>query len=259
MRKVLAITFGAVVAALALPVPEVSAQSRDWVVNFGVSGVYRPTYMGSDETKLVPKPLLDIKWRNTIEVEDYDIKFNVFSGRHHKIGLILSYDEGRVDNSSSNSRTKNVHNVDPTAMAGMFASYFFGTWKFDFRMQQDVVGASHTNGGYIAQTSVMYGARVAPEATFMIGPRVTYGSDEYMQSYFGVNTVDARRSGLARYNAGAGIRDYAIVGQFNYDITARWVAVMSLEYSALQGDAKGSPMAVEDVYGAVGLGLKYKF
>lgn len=260
MGKITSVGFAAIGALVAMQMSAASAQqNKDFAVSFGVAGVYRPVYMGSDSTEFTARPLIDINWRNTIEIEDYDLKINAFAGRHFKAGLIFSYDEGRQDNSSGNANTKKVHNVDATAMGGVFASYFFDTWKFDFRLQQDVVSGNNTNGGFIAQGSVMYGARITRESTFMIGPRITYGSEDYMQSYYGVTSADATRSGFTRFTPSAGIRDFAIVGKFNYDITPRWIAVVTAEYAALQGDAKDSPMSRQDAYGSVSMGVKYKF
>ena len=251
---------GVVAGFLALLSAAAFAQSsKDFSVGVGVAGVYRPVFMGSDRDETTARPLLDIKWRNAIEVEDYDMRINVYAGRHYRFGMILSYDEGRSSTESSNAQTKSVHSVDPTAMGGVFASYFFDTWKFDFRLQQDIINGNGTNGGFYAQAGVVYGAKVSPESKFTIGPRITYGSEDYMQSYFGVTAADARKSGMNRFTPSAGLRDAAIVGKFTYDITRNWVAVISLEYATLMGDAKDSPLSRSDTYGVTSMGIMYKF
>ena len=251
---------GVVAGFLALAsVPAMAQSSKDFSVAVGAAGVYRNVFKGSDRDETTVKPLLDIKWRNAIEVEDYDMRINVYAGRHYKLGVILSYDEGRSSAVTSDARTSRIHSVDPTAMGGIFASYFFDTWKFDFRLQQDIINGSSTNGGYFAQAGVAFGAKISPEAKFTVGPRFTYGSDDYMQAYHGVTAADTARTGIKRFTPSAGMRDAAFVGKFTYDITRNWIAMLSLEYGALMGDAKDSPLTKSDTFGVASMGMMYKF
>jgi outer membrane scaffolding protein for murein synthesis (MipA/OmpV family) len=74
----------------------------------------------------------------------------------------------------------------------------------------------------------------------------TWASESYMSDYFGVDSADARRSGLDRHNADAGIKDVSLGLSLGYDITPNWQVSLLGRYARLLGDAADSPI-VDDV------------
>ncbi len=94
----------------------------------------------------------------------------------------------------------------------------------------------------------------------MFGATVTYGSDSYTQTYFGVDASDSAASGLPVFGAKAGIRDFAISSKLVRSFSPKWHLVGGVVYSRLQEDAADSP--VVDIRGSqdrlvAGLGLIY--
>ena len=67
-----------------------------------------------------------------------------------------------------------------------------------------------------------------------------------MQTYFGVSTGDARRSGLKRYDADAGIKDIGINLAANWIITQNWSVMGIVSYTQLLGDASNDSPIVDE-------------
>lgn len=67
-----------------------------------------------------------------------------------------------------------------------------------------------------------------------------------MQTYFGVSAGDARRSGLDRYNADAGIKDIGINLGANWIITQNWSVMGIASYTQLLGDASNDSPVVDE-------------
>ena len=66
-----------------------------------------------------------------------------------------------------------------------------------------------------------------------------------MQSYFGVDSSDASRSGLDEYDADAGFKDVGVNAMLSYLITPRWDVTGIAAYRRLVGDAEDSPVTEE--------------
>jgi outer membrane scaffolding protein for murein synthesis (MipA/OmpV family) len=96
--------------------------------------------------------------------------------------------------------------------------------------------------------------------TLSIGATVTYGSSDYMQTYFGVDSNNAARSGLSQFSAGSDLRDVRIPVMAIYSLSPNWHLSGGLIYSRLLGDASDSPVvddrgSSDQLY--AGLGVAY--
>jgi outer membrane scaffolding protein for murein synthesis (MipA/OmpV family) len=86
----------------------------------------------------------------------------------------------------------------------------------------------------------------------LIAALVSYASDDYMETYFGVNAENSVRSNLPghdalpEYKADAGIRDVGLLAVLQYNLNNNWGLSGLLKYSCLIGDAADSPL-VDDI------------
>ena len=97
-------------------------------------------------------------------------------------------------------------------------------------------------------------------STLSVGASLTYGDSDYTETYFGVDAVDAGRSGLRQFDADAGIRDVRVPLMAMFSFSESWHLVGGVIYTRLLGDAADSP--VTDDRGSenqffAGLGLAY--
>jgi len=87
----------------------------------------------------------------------------------------------------------------------------------------------------------------------------TLASDDYMESFFGVDKKQSADSGYKKYKAKAGIKDVNISISAGYPITNRWRLGGKAEYKRLLGDAADSPIVDDKNQFLAGFGLYYHF
>jgi outer membrane scaffolding protein for murein synthesis (MipA/OmpV family) len=104
---------------------------------------------------------------------------------------------------------------------------------------QDV---SDEHEGFLFAASAKYFQPVSRPLTLTAGITLTYGSSDYMQTYFGVDANNAARSGLTQFSAGSGIRDIKFPLLAIYSLSPKWHLTGGAVISILTGDASDSPV-----------------
>lgn len=96
-----------------------------------------------------------------------------------------------------------------------------------------------------------------------VGPRATWGSEDYMQTYFGVSASEAAAPGssLSEYDIGAGFQSVGISARASYDLTESTTLHIQGGWERLIGDAADSPIVEEGDANqfSIGAGLSYEF
>jgi outer membrane protein len=110
--------------------------------------------------------------------------------------------------------------------------------RADFSFRHDVTGA---HDGYVLGASA---SGWTPTPFFLLGgfASVTWGSDAYMDTYFGVEPSGSAASGLPAFNAQAGARDVAAGLVAIIPVNDRMLAGAGVLYSRLLNDAADSPI-----------------
>ncbi len=81
---------------------------------------------------------------------------------------------------------------------------------------------------------------------FRGGVESTYASEDYMEEYFGIDSSDASRSGLDRFDADDGIKDFGLNIGLTYKFTDSWSTTGSASYKRLLSDAEDSPVTDDE-------------
>jgi outer membrane protein len=209
-----------------------------------------PDYMGSDDytAGIAPTGLLKFgKSERFARLLATELSVNVLDSRNWNLGPVLNYRFPRDD--VEDIVISHMRDIDGTVEAGVFAGW---TWigeddprhRFTTSVQflQDVAGEHE---GYLVSASARYFQPVTLPLTLSIGATLTYGSSDYMQTYFGVDSDNAARSGLPEFSASSGMRDVRIPMMAIYSLSPKWHIAGGLIYSRLVGDASDSPVVDE--------------
>jgi outer membrane protein len=86
---------------------------------------------------------------------------------------------------------------------------------------------------------------VARPVTMAAGAALTWGSDNYMDTYFSVSPPDAQRSGLPIFAASSGVRDVRGWVMAMFHMSRNWHLGAGVLYLRLVGDASDSPIVSE--------------
>ncbi|MQP64925.1 hypothetical protein GE253_06145 [Niveispirillum sp. SYP-B3756] len=233
-------------------------KQRDWQVRLGILGAAMPDYEGSDDYRFRPFPDIEITYGNTFFLDRRGVGANLIKSGPLTAGVTLGYDGGRKER--RNRALRGLGNVGDTAVAGAFANYQVGRWMLTADVNTDLLGDGHD--GTTADLGFSYVLRPTKQMMIIIGPSVTWASDNYMQSYFGIDAAQATRAGRAVYRAEAGFKDAGLLGLGTYELTRNWSLTGVAAYTRLLGDAADSPLVDRD--GSAnqffcGVGVSYSF
>ncbi|MFN0303846.1 MAG: MipA/OmpV family protein [Burkholderiales bacterium] len=222
----------------------------------GLAAIAARRYQGSDEHRYMVLPLLDYQWRSGwFAGTSNGIGFN-FSGRPDiSYGLRATADLGRKENRSA--ALAGLGNINPRPEFGGFFNYGIGR---DIVLTSSLrYGAGDDRQGLLLDLGAVYSIRLAPQWRIGLGVAGTYANTEYTQTYFGIDSAQAGRSGYAPYSPGAGVRDVRANVALSYQLSPKMTLTGALSAVSLQGDAKRSPLVRDSrtVNAIVGVGYAF--
>lgn len=231
---------------------DAEADKRKWSLSIGLGGGVSPDYEGSNDYGFGFGPNISATWRNTIFYRGKSLGVNIIRQKNLKAGLIAARAAKRKED--DNDKLEGLGDVDGGIEVGGFVSYKNNSWRYMAEGRQEV-DSGHE--GALLELSVGKNLPLATPLVFVeIG--TTLASDDYMESFFGVDSQQSANSGLKKYNAGAGIKDVNLSISAGYPLTDRWRVAVMVEYKRLLGDAADSPIVDDKNQFVAGLGLTYR-
>ena len=229
---------------------------REWTVELGIGVGVVPEYPGADEHEAVALPLVEIRWGDLLFLSATEgFGFNFARGRNLRLGVALTYNEGRDED--DNDRLRGLGDVEDTIEFGGFAEYaFLDSFTARAGIRQDIFGEHE---GALVDVGLGYRARLGEGLDVALGGGARWASDDYMRSFFGVSSAQSARSRFAAFRADLGFLDVGLGGTLTYDLTARWFARGTAGLAVLLGDAADSPISDSDTQFSAGLALGYRY
>jgi outer membrane protein len=224
---------------------------RRWSLSLGVAGGVSPDYEGSNDYETGFGPNFSLAWRDTIFYKGKSLGANIINKKNFKAGPVLSWTSGRDDD--DNDKLDGLGDVDSSIEAGGFVAYRNKPFRFRMEARQDV--DSGHEGALVELSAGTTLPLKKPLVFAALG--TTWASDDYMESFFGVDSKQSANSGLKKYKAEAGIKDVKIFVTAGYPITNRWRIGGKVEYKRLVGDAADSPIVDDENQFTAGFGLSY--
>jgi outer membrane scaffolding protein for murein synthesis (MipA/OmpV family) len=225
----------------------------DWNVIVAAGAMYQPKYEGSDEYELVPFPMVSATiGRLTISPGGLDV--DVLEANGFKVSAKGGFEMGGGREEDDSPHLKGLGDIDAGAVIGTKVSYETGPVEFHASVDKTIGGSDGLIGVVGANVSHHYNAFI-----FSAGASATFADENYMQTYFGVTTVQSARSGLRQYQAGAGLKRYDIEASVTYMATENWLIRGQVSVGFLAGDAKDSPIVRKDVQPSGMLFVGYRF
>jgi outer membrane protein len=214
-------------------------------VGLGVGTV--PDYEGSDTNEGTVAPFGRYNWASgrylslggTANAERAArLKMNLLTkDSAWELGPVLQYRMKRDD--VDNNRVDKMKDVDAATEAGAYLG-----WKAD-RLSLSttyVTDVSDEHSGDVWYFNGYYEIPVDEQFRLSLGAYTTWASDDYMETYFGVDGKDAARSGFPKYKASSGFKDAGmlLIGQYKFNQT--WGVAGVVNYTRMLNDAEDSPL-----------------
>ena len=232
---------------------------KDWSVTIGAGGLYSPDYEGSDDYEFRALPYLAVTYQDWLSFSVPEgLKIAFLNADGFKAGVLAGYRFDR--DAGDNIALAGWGDVDGAIELGAFAEYRQGPIRVELDVRQDVSGAHE---GTVAKLSARYATRIAG-AMFSVGPQLTWASDDYTQTYFGITPAQAASAVLvyAPYQADGGIKDYGLSATVVVPLDDQWSVTGLASVNWLTGDAADSPIVAvqgSETQFMAGLFVGYRF
>ncbi|MCG8695500.1 MAG: MipA/OmpV family protein [Minwuiales bacterium] len=205
-----------------------------------------PDYEGSEDYEFVAGPLLRVqRGPQFVALRGLKLTSNVLPEPNWRFGPVLNYRGERDD--VDNDAVDDLSDVDAAFEIGLTAGYEAplagGMAGVNVEYLVDVTDG---HDGWLLTPSVDYGGPISQRLRGSVELSTTYASDDYMQSYFGINAGDAARSGLSQFNADEGFKDVGLSGALFYSLTDRWSVGALGSWTLLVDDAADSPVTDDE-------------
>ncbi len=248
-----------------------AGERSDWKIRIGIGAKYDTKYEGSDEMEAQALPLIDITWKDLVFLNAREgLGVHVYDDHNLAVSVGVGYAPGRDESDSNDLR--GMGDIDGAAAANLKVNYDFGPLK-------PYLGASVHFGGSdgtlveagvkgIVPFALLTGRMNSQDmgddglkgpALLKLGISVTWADDNYMESYFGVNSTQSLTSGYARYHAESGFKSVDFEVGVIYPFAGNWAVIAQGGYSQLSGDAADSPIVKDDGRFSGRLFLSHRF
>lgn len=215
---------------------------------FGLGIGSYPEYLGSDDAAIGVAPFGRYSFgeQRYASLEVNYATINLLENRNWRAGPAGMYRFGRED--VDDPIVDRLPDIEGTFELGGFISY--ENVGSDPRERWSV-GASFTHGvtgdndGYTIAASARRWMPVGEFAALGFYAGTTYGSSDYMDTFFSVSPAGAADSGLSVFEAESGVRDVRLSVVYVQPLSRTWLVGGGLMFSRLLNDAADSPIVSE--------------
>jgi outer membrane protein len=241
------------------PPPEPSRFGRieqklaDWHVVLGGGAIIAPKYEGSDEFKIMPVPFVMATFRDTVTIDPTGANIAVYDQGPFALSARLGYEMGRKEDDSDHLR--GLGDVGMGATVGAKAAVKFGPAEIFAQLDKTIGGSD----GLLGTVGIEVTQPLSRSLVIGASASAVFADENYMQAYFGVTPEQSARSGLARYDAGAGLKRTDFSVSATYMLNENWMVRGQAGVGILVGDAADSPVVVDKLQPSGMLLVGYRF
>ncbi|PWK75512.1 MipA/OmpV family protein [Aminobacter sp. AP02] len=215
--------------------------SGDWYLTLGATGMVRPSFEGSKSYMLSALPIVSLGKAGP------ELRY---SSRNDNISLALIDDgvvragvAGKINfGRDADDELQGLADIPWGGELGGFFEFYPTDWM---RARAELRHGIRSHNGFVADIAVDAFHDVAPNVRVSGGPRVSFASADYFETYYGVNAQQSAASGLGQYDPGSGINSVGVGGAIGWKATDNVVASLFTEYSRLMGPAGDSTIVKE--------------
>lgn len=230
-----------------------SAQER--ATNRTVVGgavIYAPAYQGAEDYRVLPFPVIDLKYGRFFASSRRGVGANLVDGDTVDVGAGVTF----VPGYRRRDAPVGIGRVSGGAGARISADVKAGMVMASLGATKVLSG--DLDGALIDATLAMP-FRPTDRLTVIPSVGTTWADGAYARSYFGVSPAQATASGLPAYRPGGGIKDVSASLTASYRLNDQVSLSATGSVSKLTGDAKKSPIVVDPTQPAAVLSVSYRF
>ncbi|MDQ6435063.1 MipA/OmpV family protein [Mesorhizobium sp. LHD-90] len=256
-------------AAAALGVAPAGAEEKsgffdwvhgDWYLTVGAAGFAAPEFEGASDMVFRATPMISLgkagpEARFTSRNDNISLSFmDTGAFRAGAVGKIVF-----PRDSDDSDELDGLSDVKWGAELGAFAEFYPTDW---LRVRGELRQGVFAHQGMAGDIAVDAFKDVTEAIRVSGGPRLSFASADYFETYYGVDAGESAASGLAEYDPGGGLKSAGVGGAITWKATEKVTASLFGEYARLLGPAADSSLVKErgsvDQF-MVGLSTTYRF
>jgi MipA family protein len=242
-------------AALALFAGPVAAQEGvssgpQYVIDLGGGVGAKPQYPGADKYIFLPYPIIQAGRFYIPMVGQTEQKLRGFY-------FFPSFNIIGERSPSDDASLRGTNDIDWAFEAGVGAG-FRSQWFRTFASVRQGFGGYD---GQVGDLGLDLLVPLGPRFDVAFGPRASWGSSSYMETYYGVTPAESARGSLPVYRPDGGFESLGLAAEINYWITDTTRLQLKGSWDRLLGDAGDSPIVKagsRDQWMA-GIGISHRF
>ena len=248
-------------AASALAQQEEGDDKAGVRVTLGAGVGIVPKYPGAEDYRLRAVPVIGVSYGRFFAggeggAEGAGLGVNLVRDPNWRLGIALAPGFGRARRESDHPSLQGLGDIDRATRGIVFGGY---TWRWlsaQLRLASDISGKDQ---GTLAFFDLTARYRASERLTLSAGPGVTWASDDYLMTFFGVTPAQAASSTLPAYEARGGLHALRFGVGAGYRIDQRWNVFARLGTARLVGDAEESPITRERTQNLAAVFASYRF
>jgi outer membrane scaffolding protein for murein synthesis (MipA/OmpV family) len=229
--------------------------ARQYVLDLGGGAIVKTKYPGAEDYLVYPFPIVSV---GRFYVPGLG---QVVEGEQSPRGFFFypSFDFNGERKASDSSDLTGTRTVDWAVELGLGAGYRYDWLRGFVELRQGFNG----HEGQVAEFGIDFISNPMDRLEVIFGPRASWGSDDYMDTYFGVTPAEAAAPGssLTAFNSDSGFKTVGLVARASYAWTDETTFHLQGGWDRFVGDANNSPIVragSEDQF-SVGVGISYRF
>jgi MipA family protein len=228
--------WAALLALLPAAAPAV-AQTPAAVVEIRGGLEVAPPYFGSEDMELGPDAALRF---NYVRLPG-GLEFGAVDrlGRPAGFGLQGSFRYIGERDTSGDAALGGLDPVDASLELGVGLGYQADDWRAFGAVRYGVLG----HNAWVGEAGADALFHPSDELIINLGPRANFGSERFMQTYFGVSQEEAAGSPIDDFSPSAGLYSVGLELGARYAFSPRWGLEGAATYDRLVEDAADSPVA----------------
>lgn len=232
----------------------------DLAVGAGVG--YAPEYLGADDYQAVFLPTITMDYQDLLFLSIHNQPYSgddeagmyLVNDDNLKAGFSVTYLQGRDEN--DNGHLTGLGDIDWTFNGGGFVTYEYKDFYGTVKLHHDLL---NEHEGFLGKFELGYNYLFNRQLKGILSVSADYGSEDFMDTYFGINAAQAGASGLAQYDADGGLYRSALTGTVIYKVTPGLFVQGTAEYGHLMDEAADSPVVRSNNQFFVGTTIGYMF
>lgn len=232
----------------------------DWYLTVGAAGFAAPEFEGASDMVFRATPMISLgkvgpEARFTSRNDNISLSFmDTGAFRAGPVGkIVFPRDADDADG------LQGMDDVKWGLELGAFAEFYPTDW---LRVRGELRQGVRAHEGIAGDIAVDAFNDVTETIRVSGGPRLSFASADYFDTYYGVDAEESAASGLAEYDPSGGLKSAGVGGAITWKATEKVTASLFGEYARLLGPAADSSLVKQrgsDNQFMVGMSTTYRF